>query len=73
MFARKDLLKAPSTALKKGACVRTPRDENALVEGTTRWEFGRIVKISRRGELIDVAMDNGELMESQPTFEFFGL
>ena len=69
VVARSALMKAPPpTPLKKGDLVRYPCDDHAL-EGTTRWQYGKVVKVYPGGELIDVDFDNGEKLHRQPTHD----
>jgi len=69
VVARSALMKAPPpTPLKKGDLVRYPCDDHAL-EGTTRWQYGKVVKVYPGGELIDVDFDNGEDLHRQPTHD----
>jgi hypothetical protein len=69
VLARSSLLKAPPpTTLKKNDMVRYASDDHAL-DGTTRWQFGKVWKVHRGGELIDVNFDNGEKLHRQPTHD----
>ena len=64
-----NLFKAPEpTAIKRGDFVRIAFDDNAL-EGTMRWEYGKVVKVHTGKELLDIDLDNGEETRCTPTFD----
>ena len=70
MLARTDkLYKAPEpTTLKVKSLVRLAFDDNAL-EGTTRWEYGRVRKVHSGKELLDVDLDNGQQLRRTPLYD----
>ena len=60
ILTRTQLLKAPpQTSLKVKDVVRFASDDHAI-EGTTRWEYGRVTEVHKGGELLDVEYFNGE-------------
>ena len=69
---RKDkLFKAPEpTSLKVKSLVRLAFEDNALA-GTTRWEYGKVVKVHSGKELLDIDLDNGQQLRYTPTFEVY--
>ena len=70
MLARTDMLfKAPEpTTLKVKSLVRLAFTDNAI-EGTTRWEYGKVVKVHNGKELLDIDLDNGQNLRCTPTFD----
>ena len=67
------VFKAPEpTTLKVKSLVRLAFDDNAL-EGTMRWEYGKVVKVHGGKELLDIDLDNGERMRAMPTFDIVGV
>ena len=63
------LFKAPEpTQLKKNAIVRIAFEDSAI-EGTMRWQYGKVVKIFSGGELVDINLDSGEELRAAPTFD----
>ena len=61
--------KAPEpTQLKKNAVVRVAFDDTAI-EGTMRWQYGKVVKVFTGGELVDINLDSGEELRATPTFD----
>ena len=48
--------------------VRLAFDDNAL-EGTTRWEYGRVRKVHSGKELLDVDLDNGQQLRRTPLYD----
>jgi hypothetical protein len=70
MLARTDMLfKAPEpTTLKVKSLVRLAFTDNAI-EGTTRWEYGKVVKVHNGKELLDIDLDNGQNLRFTPTFD----
>ena len=63
------LFKAPEpTALKKGDVIRIAFDDNAL-EGTMRWEYGKVVKVHAGKELLDIDLDNGQQLRAAPLYD----
>ena len=70
VLARTDrLYKAPPpTTLKNKALVRIASEDNAL-EGTTRWEYGKVVKVHLGKELLDIDLDNGQQYRFTPAFD----
>ena len=63
------LFKAPEpTALKKGDVIRIAFDDNAL-EGTMRWEYGKVVKVHTGKELLDIDLDNGQQLRAAPLYD----
>mmetsp|Transcript_42037 Transcript_42037/g.101202 ORF Transcript_42037/g.101202 Transcript_42037/m.101202 type:complete len:224 (+) Transcript_42037:941-1612(+) len=70
ILARDDcLFKAPEpTQLKKNAVVRVAFDDTAI-EGTMRWQYGKVVKVFTGGELVDINLDSGEELRATPTFD----
>ena len=69
-LARTDnLFKAPEPkSLKAKSLVRIAFDDNAL-EGTMRWEYGKVVKVHTGKELLDIDLDNGQQLRYTPTFD----
>ena len=67
---RKDnLFKAPEpTTLKVNCTVRIAFDDNAL-EGTMRWEYGKVIKVHSGKELLDINLDNGQKLRWTPLFD----
>ena len=64
-----NLYKAPEpTSLKAKSHVRIAFDDNAL-EGTMRWEYGRVVKVHSGKELLDIDLDNGQQLRAAPTYD----
>ena len=70
ILARDDcIFKAPEpTQLKKNAVVRVAFDDTAI-EGTMRWQYGKVVKVFTGGELVDINLDSGEELRATPTFD----
>jgi len=70
ILARDDcLFKAPEpTQLKKNTVVRVAFDDTAI-EGTMRWQYGKVVKVFTGGELVDINLDSGEELRATPTFD----
>ena len=70
VLARGDkLFKAPEpTKLKKGSTVRIAFDDNAI-EGTMRWEYGKVVKVHNGKELLDIDLDNGQQLRATPLYD----
>lgn len=67
------LFKAPEpTSLKKGDVVRIAFDDNAL-EGTMRWEYGKVVKVHTGKELLDIDMDNRQQLRAAPLYDVCGV
>ena len=63
------LFKAPEpTTLKVKSPVRLAFDDNAL-EGTMRWEYGKIVKVHEGRELVDIDLDNGQELRGAPIYD----
>ena len=63
------LFKAPEpTQLKKNAIVRIAFEDSAI-EGTMRWQYGKVVKVFSGGELVDIDLDSGEELRAAPTFD----
>jgi len=62
------LLKAPpATTMRKGDLVRVAFEDDA---GTAmHWEYGNIKKVSAHGELVTIAMENGEEIADAPLFD----
>ena len=50
------------------AVVRVAFDATAI-EGTMRWQYGKVVKIFTGGELVDINLDSGEELRATPTFD----
>ena len=48
--------------VKGRATAHTQSVENAL-EGTTRWEYGKVVKVHNGKELLDIDLDNGQTFD----------
>ena len=53
---------------KKNAVVRVAFDDTAI-EGTMRWQYGKVVKVFTGGELVDINLDSGEELRATPTFD----
>jgi hypothetical protein len=72
VLARTDrLFKAPEqTSLKVKSLVRFAFEDNAL-EGTTRWEYGKVVKVHTGKELLDIDLDNGQKLRYTPLYDVF--
>ena len=70
ILARTDnLYKAPEPkGLKAKSLVRIAFDDNAL-EGTMRWEYGRVVKVHSGRELLDIDLDNGQQLRRTPLYD----
>ena len=65
------LFKAPEpTSLKVKSLVRLAFTDNAL-EGTTRWEYGKVMKVHAGKELLDIDLDNGQQLRFTPMFDVF--
>ena len=63
------LFKAPEpTTLKKNDIVRIAFDDNAL-EGTMRWEYGKVIKVHAGKELLDIDLDNNQQLRATPLYD----
>ena len=61
---------APTIAVK--SLVRFAFEDNAL-EGTTRWEYGKVVKVHTGKELLDIDLDNGQKLRYTPLYDVFAV
>ena len=57
---------ASADVAQEGRPRALPVRRPCALEGTTRWQFGKVVKVYPGGELIDVDFDNGEDLHRQP-------
>ena len=48
--------------------MRLAFDDNAL-EGTMRWEYGRVRKVHSGKELLEVDLDNGQQLRRTPLYD----
>ena len=58
--------------LRIKSLVRLAFEDNAL-EGTTRWEYGKVVKVHTGKELLDIDLDNGQQLRFAPTYDVFAV
>ena len=64
------LLKAPAaTTMHKGDLVRVAFEDDDIAGTGMHWEYGNITKISQHGELVTIAMENGEEIADAPLFD----
>ena len=42
---------------------------DTAIEGTMRWQYGKVVKVFTGGELVDINLDSGEELRATPTFD----
>ena len=49
--------------------VPPPYDDGAGTATEVRWWFGRVSRVERGGELVDVELDSGEACKRVPTYD----
>ena len=65
------IYKAPAkTALRKGSLVRLAQADESVETGM-RWEFGKITKLSKHGELVNIEMEDGDEYIDAPLFDVY--